>query len=152
MKKRSFSLPEFFYCISFLLWLTGSAIAHIRNGIELSLWLMGFAIMISFAVTVFPWLGIRWLRLTKKGYQFGRWLSVCLQVASWGVFTWAMFLRLNRTLPPFHTLIAITTLIWAVWMLLFIYSRHACQPKASDDTLGEETRPNLPVTRNHEDL
>ena len=152
MKKPSFSLPEFFYCIAFLFWLIGSTITHIRNGIELSLWLMGFAILISFAVTVFPWLGFRWLRLEKKGCQFGRWLAVCLQVASWSVFTWAMFLRLNRALPSFHTLIAITTLIWTVWMLLFIYSRHACQPKASDDTLGEETRPNLPVTRNHEDL
>lgn len=151
MKKQTFSLPEFFYCFAFLLWLTGSSIAHIRDGIELSLWLMGFAIMIAFAVTVFPWLGIRWLRLEKKGCQFGRWLAIFIQAVSWIIFSWAMFLRLSRTLPQFQTLISVVTLMWATWMLIFIYSRHACRPKPSGDTLGEETQPNLIMDRDRED-
>jgi hypothetical protein len=43
----------------------------------------------------------------------------------------------------FYILITITTLLWAFWLLIFIYSRHACQPKQRDDTLKEETQQNL---------
>lgn len=151
MKKSPFSLTEFIYCLTFLLWLGGSSITHIRNGIELSLWLMGFAMLTAFAATVFPWLGMRWLRLEKKGCPFGQGIATGLQVASWGVFAWAMFLRLNRSLPGFHILIGAVTLLWAIWLLVFIYSRHACVPKASGDKLDEKTQPLSPMKRKREE-
>ncbi len=137
MKKSSFRLPEFFQIAAFLLWIVGSSIAHIRNGIELSLWLMTLAMLISFATTVFPWLGIRWLRLERKGSRAGWRLALILQFTSWGFFAYAMFLRLGRNLPQFHLLITLVTLLWASWLLIFIYSRHACQPKPGSDTLDE---------------
>jgi len=151
MKKKSFSLPEFFYCFAFLLWLAGSTITHIRNGVELSLWLMAFAMMIAFITTAFPWLGVRWLHLEKKGCAFGQRFAICLQVLSWGFFAWAMFLRLNRSLPRFQILIGAVTLLWAIWLLTFIYSRHTCAPKVNGDKLNEETQPYLPVKNTHED-
>jgi len=151
MKKTSFSVPELFYITAFFLWLLGSSIAHIPNGVELSLWLMSFAVLISFAATVFPWLGIRWLRLEKKGCRAGWWLAYCLQVASWGVFAYAMFLRLGRSLPCFHTLITLLSLLWAAWLLIFIYSRHACQPRQREGTLKEDTQPNSSLNRKRED-
>jgi hypothetical protein len=152
MKKQSFSIHEFFYCLAFLLWLVGSSLTHIRNGVELSLWLMGFAVLIAFAATVFPWLGMRWLRLEKKGCLFGQRFAIGLQVISWGVFAWAMFLRLTRSLPGFHILIGAVTLIWAIWLLVFIYSRHACAPKTNGDKLEEETRPFTPIINTREDI
>lgn len=152
MKKSTFSLTEFFYCFAFLLWLVGSTIAHIRNGVELSLWLMVFAMMVAFIATVFPWLGVRRLRLERKGCSFGQRFAIGLQVISWCVFAWAMFLRLNRSLSGFHLLIGAVTLLWAIWMLIFIYSRHACAPKTNNDKLEEETQPYQPVNDSHEDL
>jgi len=151
VKKSTFSIAELFYVVAFLLWLLGSSIAHILNGVELSLWIMTFAMLLSFAVTVFPWLGFRWLRLEKKGCRAGRWLAYCLQVTSWGVFAYAMFLRLGRSLPHFHTLITIVTLLWAAWLLIFIYSRHACQPEVRSDKLKEETQPIPSEERKRED-
>jgi Na+/proline symporter len=139
VKRTSCSLPELFYAAAFLLWLTGSSIAHIKNGVELSLWLMTFAILISFATTVFPWLGIRWLRLKRKGCRGGWWLALCLQCMSWGTFAYAMFQRLKRSLPQFHLLITLVTLLWASWLLVFIYSRHACRTQPRDDKLDGTT-------------
>jgi len=139
MKKSSFSLPELFYIFAFLLYLVGSSITHILNGVEISLWLMAFAMVTTISTTILPWLGIQWLTLEKKGCRAGWWLALLLQVASWGTYAFAMFLRLNRNLPRFHTLITLTTLLWAAWLLIFIYSRYACQPQHSDDKLGDET-------------
>ena len=151
MKKTSFELPVVISCFAILLWLAGSTLAHLRNGIELSLWLMSFAIMISFAATVFPWLGIRWLRLKKKGCLLGQHAAKAIQIATWGIFAWAMILRLNRSMSSFHILIAVVTLLWAAWGMIFTYSRYICKPKESNDKLHEDTQPNLSVNRNRED-
>ena len=129
MKRLVIKLPELLYCLAFLLYLAGSSLTHIENGAELSLWLMVFGVVISMATTTLPWLGIRWLRLSKKGWQSLTRAAIFLQVASWLCFGWAMFLRLGRNLPPFHTLIMITTLLWATWLLTFFISRYACKPR-----------------------
>ncbi|MDY6867777.1 MAG: hypothetical protein SVT56_07710 [Chloroflexota bacterium] len=139
MKKSSIVAAELLDGIAFLLWLFGSALALIRHGIELSLWVITLAMLISFVVRVFPLLGIRWLRLEKMGCPFGQSLAIFLQVVSWGTFAYAMFLRLGRNMNLFFTLITLTTLLWASWLLIFIYSRHACHPKKSDDTLKRKT-------------
>jgi hypothetical protein len=139
MKKLDFSLPEFFYTASFLLFLAGSALALIYNGIELSLWLMAFAMAASLLTTVLPKLGFNWLRLKKKGCRGGWWLALVLQVLSWGSFAVAMFFRIMRDPLSFKYLIALTILLWATWLLIFIYSRHACQPESANDTLSEDT-------------
>ncbi len=151
MKRSSLKVAEILDCLAFLLWLYGSSLALIRHGIELSLWLIALAVLSSFAIRVLPWLGLRWLRLEKKGCQGGRWLAIFLQVLSWGTFAYAMFLRLGRNMESFYTFIILTTLLWASWLLTFIYSRHACQPKHRDDTLSEEIQPNLSVTEKRED-
>lgn len=151
MKKSAFSIPELFYIMAFFLWLLGSSLTHILNGVELSLWIMTFAVLINLAATTFPWLGIRWLRLEKQGCLMGQRLALCLQVASWGVFAYAMFLRLGRNLPRFHTLITLITLLWAAWLFIFIYSRHACQPKPREGTLREDTPPHGSINRKRED-
>lgn len=138
MKRTAFTIPEFLYCFAFLLFLLGSSIAHIYNGIELSLWLMAFAMALTVATTSFPWLGFRWLQLAHQGYRTGWWVALILQISSWIVYGLAMYNRLNRNLPHFHTYITLTTLLWAVWLLIFIYSRHAghtqdSEPLSSDD-------------------
>jgi len=51
----------------------------------------------------------------------------------------------------FYTLIILTTLLWASWLLIFVYSRHACQPKRRSDTLKEKTQPKLSVNKKRED-
>jgi len=135
MKKLSFSIPEFFNSFAFLLWLVGSSLSYIKNGIELSLWLMTFAMAITAAVRVLPLLGIRWLHLKKLGCQGGQWLALSLQIVSWFVFAYALALRLGRKMTPFHTMIVIDTFLWALWVLIQIYSRHACHSGNSDDTL-----------------
>ena len=135
MKKSTIKISELLHILSFLLYLLGSSLTLIEHGIELSLWLMTFAIMISVVTTTFPWLGIRWLSLEKKGWQIGQWMSLFLQIGSWGTFAYAMFLRLNRNLPRFFTFITLTTLLWAVWLILFIYSRYACTAEKHGDKL-----------------
>lgn len=141
MKRVDFSLPEFLYTFSFLLYLAGSSLAQVLNGVELSLWLMAFAMLTTMMTTILPVLGFQWLRLKPKGCRFGRGLAVAIQAASWGTYATAMFFRLTRELPRFQTLIAITTVLWAVWLLVFIYSRHSCQPKETSDTLSQDTAP-----------
>ena len=71
MKSSRFSIPELFYCLSFLLYLGGSSYAQAQNGIELSLWLMVFAMVISAATSILPWLGFRWLKLPLKVLGLG---------------------------------------------------------------------------------
>jgi len=151
MKKSSIVAAELLDGIAFLLWLYGSSLALIRHGIELSLWLMTLAVVFSFSVRVFPLLGIRWLRLEKMGCRFGQLVAIILQVVSWGTFAYAMFLRLGRNMNLFFTLVTLTTLLWASWLLIFIYSRHACHPQKSDDTLKEMTQTKLFVNEKRED-
>ena len=136
MKKIHNKIPELLHILAFLLYLFGSSMAHIYNGVELSLWLMAFTVIITMSTTVLPWMGIHWLKLSKKGCPTGYWLAIIIQMASWVTFSAAMFNRLARNLPRFHTLIMLTTLLWATWLLVFIYSRHACQPSNVDDTLS----------------
>lgn len=137
MKRVSISIGEILHIFSFLLYLFGSSLTLIEHGAELSLWIMTFAIATSGASTLLPWLGIRWLRLEKKGCQAGVGLAVLIQVASWGVFGYAMLLRLGRDLPAFYTFTTLLTLLWASWLLILCYSRHACRPNQADDTLNE---------------
>jgi hypothetical protein len=125
MKRTSAHITEWLYCLCFLLYLYGSSLAHIENGAELSLWLMTFAVVLTMAITLLPLAGIRWLQLKRQGSRAGNWAAMLLQITSWMSFSWAMFLRLGRNLPPFHTWITITTLLWAAWLLIFIFSRHA---------------------------
>lgn len=151
MKKTRIKFPEVVYVTSFLVYLLGSALTYIEFGVELSLWLMTLPILIAAAVTVLPWLGIRWLRLEQKGCQVGRYLAIILQVGSWGTFVRAMMFRLRRYLPPFYIWITLTTLLWAFWLLLFIYSRHACQTQQTDDTLNHKPPLKLPVNEKREE-
>lgn len=139
MKKLDFSLPEFFYVFSFLLFLAGGVLALIFNGIELSLWLMSFAMAGTLLTTLLPVLSINWLRLKRKGCRGGWWLAIVLQVLSWASYAGAMFYRLLRNTLNFKYLIGLTIILWAIWLLIFIYSRHACQAKSADDTLSDNT-------------
>lgn len=125
MKSTKVHSAEWLYSLSFLLYLYGSSLAHIENGTELSLWLMTFAITITAATTLLPLAGIRCLRVDSQGSLWGYWIPMLLQVCSWVTFAWGMFFRLGRNLAPFHTWITITTLLWAVWLLIFIFNRHA---------------------------
>ncbi len=151
MKRIDFSLTEFLYLFAFLLYLGGSAMAQVYNGIELSLWLMAFAMVSTFLATVLPVFGFQWLKLQPKGCRIGHGFAIAVQVASWGTFGAAMFFRLMRELPRFQFLLAITTVLWAAWLLIFIYSRHACQPKKPGDTLNQETTPIQTGEENHEE-
>lgn len=137
MRKTSIRIPECLYIVSFLLYLYGSSMTLIEHGIELSLWLMTFAVVITLLTTTLPWLGILWLNLEKKGARTGWWISLAIQVLSWGSFARAMFLRLNRDLPRFYFFITITTLLWAAWLILFIYSRYALQTEQTGDKLND---------------
>lgn len=125
MKRTSLHIAEWLYSLSFILFLLGSSLTHLEHGSELSLWLMTFAIVLTAATTLLPLAGVRWLRMERQGSRVGYWAAMLLQGASWLSFTRAMFLRLGRNLPPFHTWIIVTTLLWAVWLLIFIFSRHA---------------------------
>jgi len=125
MKRNPVHIAEWLFSLSFLLYLMGSSLAHIENGTELSLWLMTFAVVLTVATTLLPLAGIRWLRLDPQGSRRGYWIAMLLQMCTWFSFAWAMFLRLGRNLPPFHTWITVTTLLWATWLLVFIFSRHA---------------------------
>jgi Na+/proline symporter len=125
VKRTSLHVVDWLYSLSFLLYLFGSSLAHIEHGSELSLWLMSFAVILTVATTLLPLAGIRWLRLEKQGNRWGLGIAMLVQVLSWMAFFWAMSQRLGRNLPPFDTWITITTLLWAAWLLIFIYSRHA---------------------------
>jgi hypothetical protein len=124
MKRKPLHIAEWLYSLSFMLYLFGSSLTHIENGSELSLWLMTFAVLLTASTTLLPIAGIRWLRLDQQGGRCGYRLAMLLQVLSWMTFGWAMFQRLGRNLPPFHTWITVTTLLWAAWLIIFIYSRH----------------------------
>jgi hypothetical protein len=127
MKRTTMHIAEWLYSLSFLLFLFGSSLTHIEHGSELSLWLMAFAVVVTIATTLLPLAGIRWLKLCKLGNPTGFWVAMLLQLIFWTTFFWAMFLRLSRNLPPFHTWITITTLLWGAWLLIFIFSRHTGQ-------------------------
>lgn len=136
MKRSSLTIAEIFYVLSFLLYLFGSSLSLIEHGTELSLWMMSLALFVSASTTVLPWLGIRWLRMNQQGSRAGWWISLLLQFASWLTFAVAMLFRLNRNLPPFYNWILITTLIWATWLLMLIFSRHVWYQPASGDKLN----------------
>jgi Na+/proline symporter len=138
MKRIRLKIPELLNIFAFLLYLFGSSLAHIEDGSELSLWLAAFATGMAFCVTVLPVLGIGWLRMDSKGCRAGYWLALLLQIASWGTFGLAGYFRLRAQLSRFHTLLTLTTLLWAGWMLILVYSRHACQGLTAHDTLKEE--------------
>lgn len=138
MKKNKIEFPELIKVFSFWLYLLGSSLTLINHGIEMSLWLMTFAVVINVAVSLLPWMGFRWLALSKKGSKTGRWLAVFLNIASWGSFGYAMYFRLWRDLPRFYTMITITTLIWAAEILLFVYSRHSFTDGITGDKLDEK--------------
>ncbi len=125
MKRSTLHITEWLYSLSFVLYLFGSSLAHTENGPELSLWLMTFPVMLNLAITLLPLVGVRWLKMQPRGWRAGYWAAIVLQAASWMTFFWAMSLRLGRNLPPFHTWIRVTTLLWAAWLLIFIFSRHA---------------------------
>jgi hypothetical protein len=129
MKRSSLHIAEILYCLTFLLYLFGSALTHIENGAELSLWLMSFAVVLTASITLLPLVGVRWLRMKPQGCRIGFWVAMALQGISWISFSWAMFLRLRRVMEPFHRLITLTTLIWAAWLLIFIFSRYAFSGK-----------------------
>lgn len=139
MKKKPLTFTEGLTLFCFLLFLFASDLAHIEHGSELSLWLMAFAVVLTIAATLFPWLGFRWLRIEPKGSQAGRWLAFVLQIASWGTFGYAMILRWGRSLDPFYWWITLTALLWALWLIIFIYSRYAAK---SGDTLNHEGHEN----------
>jgi len=139
MKRLDFSLPEFFYTLSFMLFLAGGALALIFNGIELSLWLMAFAMAGTLLTTLLPALGFHWLKPKRKGCRGGWWLALVVQVLSWVSYAGAMFFRLMRNPLNFKYLIGLTMVLWAAWLLIFIYSRHACKPKSAGDTLSDDT-------------
>ncbi len=132
MKNKTITFPEVLYIFSFMLYLLGSSIALAEHGIELSLWLMTFAIFINFSTTILPWLGFRWLAIEKKGWSIGYWLSILFYFGSWGSFAYAMYWRLWRILPRFNIFIIITTFLWFAGLLIFIYSKHACKGKIID--------------------
>jgi len=136
MKKPAIRFAEILYLLCFLLFLFASDLAHNEHGSELSLWLMTFAVILTLAAAVFPWLGIRWLKIEPAGSRTGHWLTVMFQFASWGAFAVAMAQRWGRSLNPFHWWITLTGLLWAVWILIFIYTRYAFstgdRPKRED--------------------
>ncbi len=143
MKNKSITFPELLDLFGFMLYLLGSSITLIEHGVELSLWLMTFAVVINICVTILPWVGFTWLALDKKGWGFGFWLSRLFYIATWGSFAYAMFLRLWRNLSQFYTLITITTLLWTFGLLIFIYSRYAFKDRKTSDKLEDETQ-NVP--------
>ena len=137
MKKPSLTFAEILYLICFLLFLAASDLTQIEHGTELSLWLMSFAVVLTITVTIFPWLGIRWLQIPPIGSRAGRWLARFLQFTSWGTFAAAMIQRWGRNMAPFYNWIALTSLLWALWLLVFIYSRYAF---TTSDTLNKRNR------------
>ena len=142
MKRRNVQFSEVLQVFSFFLYLFSSSLTLIQHGIELSLWLMTFAVVISTAITLFPFAGIRWMALDSRGCRTGRIVAVLIQFASWVSFGYAMLMRMSRRMDRFYAMVTLTTLLWAAWLILLIYSRHACAPKPSDDTLKEENHPN----------
>ena len=151
MKRLSITTAEILHVFSFLLYLFGSSLTLIEHGAELSLWVMTFAIAISAATTLLPLLGIRWLRLEEQGCQAGLWLSRLIQIASWVVFGYGMLMRLGRDLPTFYTSTTWLTLLWAAWLLILIYSRHACRSNPRDDTINENDPGPSMDTKNSEE-
>jgi hypothetical protein len=147
LKRVALTPKEILYCLSFLFYLGGSSLALIEHGTELSLWIMFLAVVISSAASTLPWLGVKWLRIERKGSQSGWWLSLILQFLSWGTFGAAMLFRLGRNLPSFYLWITITTLLWASWLLIFIYSRHANYEAGSRKILNQ---PKIPPTITNE--
>lgn len=138
MKRCSIQFPEILAMFAFLLYLLGSSLTLILHGIELSLWIMTFAVVIQISTSILPWLGFHWLALEKKGCKVGLWLARIIFFCSWGFFAYAMILRLWRDLPRFYTMITITTLLWALGIIISIYSRHACHDQETDDKLNED--------------
>lgn len=137
MKKNDIAVSELLKVFTFLLYLLGSSLTLINHGIEFSLWLMTFAVVINIAISILPWLGIRWLAAGKKGSKTGAWLAFLINFASWLSFGYAKYLRLYRNLPQFYTLITITTLLWAAGLLLYVYSRHAGKDRKTGDKLDD---------------
>ncbi len=135
MKRLSIHVTELIYMLCFLVYLVGSSLALYEHGTELSLWLMTLPLVLTIASTILPWIGIRWLHLEKKGSRIGNWLARILQVGSWGTFLYAMYLRLYRQLPPFYTMITLTTLLWAAWLLILLLNRRGCQSDQGGDKL-----------------
>ena len=147
MKKATLTFPEILYLICFLLFLAASDLTLIEHGSELSLWLMSFAVVLTITVTVFPWLGIRWLQIPPIGSQGERWVARLLQFTSWGTFTAAMIQRWGRNLIPFYWWITLTSLIWALWLLVFIYNRYAFP---TGDTLNQTSGLDKNLDKNEE--
>lgn len=132
MKRLSIHITELLYILCFLLYLAGSSLALSEHGTELSLWLMTLPFVITVTATILPFVGIRWLTLTKKGSRMGNWLARILQVGSWGTFLYAMYLRLFRQLSSFYTMITLTTLLWTAWLLTLLLTRRDQSDQGGD--------------------
>lgn len=122
MRRSPFPFASWLYSLAFLLFLVGSSLAHLENGSEISLWLMAFAFVLTAATTLFPLFGISWLKAPEIATPWKRSLVSLLQFVSWLNFGYAMFLRLHRDMPSFHTCLIAATLLWAIWILFFFYT------------------------------
>ncbi len=133
MKRSAVNTPEWLYGITFLIYLLGSSLGHIENGSELSLWIMAMALIITIAVTVLPWTGIQWLHDDHHTRQVSWWIALLIQISSWVMWGLAVFERLQTNLPGFHTRLTFTTLLWAIWLLIFLFTRtpHPLQQKTN---------------------
>ena len=140
MKRCSIQFPEILSIFAFLLYLLGSSLTLITHGVELSLWLMTFAVVTHISTTVLPWLGFHWLALEKKGSKTGSWLAIFIYFCTWGCFGYGMLLRLWRNMPRFYLMITITTLLWAFGLIIFIYSQQVCHDRKIDDKLKENQK------------
>jgi hypothetical protein len=49
-----------------------------------------------------------------------------------------MFQRLTRDILSFKYLIGLTMVLWSAWLLIAIYSRHACHADEASDTLSDD--------------
>ncbi len=125
MTQKPNKIPEVIYSLTFILYLLGSSLTLIEQGAELSLWIMSFAVVTAASITLLPLVGVRWLQLDRKGSRFGQWSAWVIQAFSLASFSYAMINRLQRNIAGFQSWIMVTTLLWAIWMLVFVYSRHA---------------------------
>jgi hypothetical protein len=143
MTRKSINTPEWLHATAFLIYLIGSSLGLIENGSELSLWIMAMALVITISVTVLPTLGIQWLRDDHHSRKVTWWIALMIQVSSWGSFVFAVYKRVRSNLPSFQSWLIFTTLLWAIWLLIFLFTR-------TSTTQRQEPNPSPPDQR--EDL
>jgi len=121
MNKHSF----FWKIIAFCLFLTGSVLAQIENGSELSLWITAFGAVLALSIQAFQILSIPNFSQFKATLKKAYWSSLITNDLAILLSGFAFIERFLGNATSFRLLLSIAQLLWFISFILIILRKRS---------------------------